>query len=163
MEELLTMPLGSLIGGMAGIAFLLSVFIEITPIKINPISKFLKWLGKKINGDTMEKLEQLEGEIAEIKETNEKQVVVNCRYRILRFGDEILHGVYHSKDHFEQILLDIDTYEKYCDKHHDFKNNITQATTEIILEQYKECRAKGTFLDDRKPDAKTSDALQSER
>jgi len=157
LEQLLSMPISSLIGGTAGLAFLLSICIEITPIKINPISKFLKWLGKKINGDTMEKLKQMEREIIEIKEANEQQIVVNCRYRILRFGDEILHGIYHSKDHFEQILLDIDTYEKYCDRHHDFKNNITQATTEIILEQYKECRAEGTFLEGRKAPWKSTE------
>jgi len=146
MEQLANMTIGQLAGGAAGIFFLLSIFIEIAPIKINPISKFLKWLGKKINSDVIEKVDALEKEVMEMRQENEQQVAINCRYRILRFGDEVLHDVRHSKDHFEQILLDINAYERYCDKHVHFKNNITQTTTEIILERYKKCMADKDFL-----------------
>lgn len=146
MEELASMTLGQLLGGAAGIAAALSLFVEIAPIKINPISKFLKWLGRKINSDVLEKVGELETEVAEMRQENERQVVVSCRYRILRFGDEVMHGIRHSKDHFEQILLDIDEYERYCDEHRDFKNNITQNTTEIILERHKRCLVEHDFL-----------------
>ena len=146
MEEIANMTIGQLLSGTAGFLFLLSLFIEIAPIKINPISKFLKWLGRKINSDVLEKVDELEKEVAKMREENEQQVVVSCRYRILRFGDEVLHEVRHSKDHFEQILLDITAYERYCEDHENFKNNITQTTTEIILERYKKCLENKDFL-----------------
>lgn len=41
----------------------LSVFIEITPIKINPVSTVLKWIGSKINGEVISKVEKLEESI----------------------------------------------------------------------------------------------------
>lgn len=146
MEALTNLTLGQLFGTAAGIAALISVFIEIAPIKVNPLSKLLGWAGEKFNGNVIQKVSDLEKKVMEMRDDNERQIAVNCRYRILRFGDEVLHGAHHSKDHFEQILLDIDTYEHYCAGHDDFKNNITHTTTEIILEAYKRCRAENDFL-----------------
>lgn len=140
------MTIGQIVGGSAGIVFLISFFIEITPIKINPISKFLRWLGRKINGDVLEKVEEMERELTKMRDANEEQVVINSRYRILRFGDEVLHDIKHSKDHFEQILLDISAYDRYCEKHEDFANNITKTTSQIILERYKKCLEENSFL-----------------
>lgn len=51
MEEILTILKDN--GGIltTGIA-LLNIFIEISPIKINPLSSLLKWLGDCFNKDT---------------------------------------------------------------------------------------------------------------
>lgn len=146
METILNMSLGSLVGSGVGILVLLSVFIEITPIKVNPVSGFLKWLGGKINGDVLDEVEALKRELAKMQSAQEEQVVISSRYRILRFGDEVLHDVRHSKDHFEQILLDISAYNRYCEKHEDFANNITQTTAQIILERYKLCLEENSFI-----------------
>ena len=72
--------------------------------------------------------------------------IIECRIRILRFADEILHGVKHSKDHFDQTMQDITLYEHYCEKHPDFKNNITVTSISIIQENYKESYEKNDFL-----------------
>lgn len=44
--------------------------------------------------------------------------MVQARIRILRFSDELRHNVnnidYFSKDHFDQVMIDIDIYEAYC-------------------------------------------------
>lgn len=145
-EVLANMTLGQLLGSAAGILFLLGLCIEITPIKVNPISAVLKWLGKKMNGDVVAQVQDLGKEVVSLRNDYEEQVAVSNRYRILRFGDEILHGVRHSQDHFEQILRDIDAYERYCDGHKTFKNNVTAATTETILSTYKRCRDENDFL-----------------
>ena len=75
-----------------------------------------------------------------------EQEAINCRYRILRFGDEVKHGTRHSQEHFEQILADIDAYEIYCKDHKDFKNNKTKVTTERILDVYRKCVETDDFL-----------------
>ena len=62
---------------------------------------------------------------------------VECRVRILRFGDEIRQGtIKHSKESFDQVLDDIANYDKYCAEHKDFANGRTVATTKIIQEVY---------------------------
>ena len=52
----------------------------------------------------------------------------------------------HSKDYYDQILSDIDTYEKYCEKNPDFKNNMTVFAVENIKKCYKNCLTKHKFL-----------------
>jgi hypothetical protein len=146
METLGNMTLYQLFRDAAGVLVVASVFIEITPIKINPVSTFLKWLGKKINADLVERINKLERQVETFEQKGEERNIISIRARILRFGDEVRHKTRHSKEHFDQILSDIDDYEKYCDAHKDFKNNRTTATTAKILEVYKECVDQDDFL-----------------
>ena len=147
------MTIGQLIGGGIGILAILSVFIEITPIKWNPLSTLFVWVGKKANAELLETFHQLEEKIDNVEtavdelraEANE-QSAITYRVRILRFGDEILHGTKHSKESFDQVLADIDGYEKYCLDHPDFKNNKTVLTTSKIMETYSACIDNNTFL-----------------
>ena len=46
MEVLMGLTLGQINGRIAGALAALSVFVEITPVKINPISFILRWIGK---------------------------------------------------------------------------------------------------------------------
>lgn len=145
-ETISTVSVGQVLAGGAGMIALVSVFIEITPVKINPVSKFLAWLGRKINGEVISKVDKLEDQITTMQKVNDEQEAINCRYRILRFGDEVKHGTRHSQEHFEQILADIDAYEIFCKDHKDFKNNKTRVTTERILDVYRECVETDDFL-----------------
>lgn len=124
----------------------LSAFIEITPIRINPISAFLKWIGSKINGEVIVKVEKLEKDINRIENTEGERYAKSARTRVLRFGDEIIHGVRHSKEHFDDILLDIHEYDTYCDEHPEFENDRMQLTAQHIKETYRKCMEEHSFL-----------------
>ena len=69
-----------------------------------------------------------------------------ARYRILRFYDELCEGRLHSESHYEDILDDIDFYEKYCDAHPEFKNSRGKAAMDYIRETYHKIKIKGGFL-----------------
>lgn len=142
MEAILSLTLGQIIGRIAGGLAVLSIFIEITPVKINPISHILRWIGKQINKDLMDKMNALENKVGAL----EKSDAIDCRVRILTFADEIRRGVKHSKETFDQVLSDIDTYERYCTEHPDFMNNKTVAAKAKILDVYSECIDNNDFL-----------------
>ena len=125
-ETLSTVSVGQALTGGVTVVALVSVFIEITPVKINPVSKFLAWLGRKINSEVIAKVDSVETEVQAMRKADGEQEAINCRYRILRFGDEVKHGTRHSQEHFEQILADIDAYEIYCKDHKDFKEQQNQ-------------------------------------
>ena len=91
-ETLSTVSVGQALTGGVTVVALVSVFIEITPVKINPVSKFLAWLGRKINSEVIAKVERLETEVQAMRKADGEQEAINCRYRILRFGDEVKHG-----------------------------------------------------------------------
>lgn len=142
MEAFMNLTLSQIVGGIAGIIAVLSIFIEITPVKINPISHLLRWVGKQMNKELLDKVNALDTKVCAL----EKSDVIDCRVRILQFADEIRRGVKHSKESFDQVLSDIDTYERYCAGHPDFMNNKTVAAKAKILEVYSECIDGNDFL-----------------
>ena len=82
----------------------------------------------------------MRNEIAEDRATD-------ARIRILGFSDEVRHNVKHSKESFDQINLDIDTYRRYCDGHPDYKNNRAVMAIANIERVYAECLRKQDFLE----------------
>lgn len=85
-------------------------------------------------------LDTMRNEIAEDRATD-------ARIRILSFSDEVRHNVRHSKESFDQINLDIDTYKRYCDGHPDYKNNRAVMAIANIERVYVECLRKNDFLE----------------
>ena len=68
------------------------------------------------------------------------------RRRILRADDEIRIGIKHSKDFFEDVLRDIDSYEEYCDTHPHFKNRCAESAIQNVADTYNRCKAQNDFL-----------------
>ena len=141
------MTLKELLTGGGSALFILATLIQIAPIKINPWSFIAKKIGKALNGEVVEKVDRLEKNIENLRVECEEREATKCRARILRFGDEILHNVRHSKEHFDQILLDITAYEQYCNTHPNFKNNVAIATINRINREYDECANNNCFLE----------------
>lgn len=145
------------IAGSGGIIGAIMLVVQIAPIRFNPWSFVLNKLGqmmtrgvidevKVINGGMEERLHQeivaVRDELAGIiSETD----AVHARYRIIRFHDEILQGVRHSKDHFDQILEMIDICETYCKDHNGFMTNQCHSSCSHIKEVYDERLRKRDF------------------
>ncbi len=131
----------------SGIVLLLILtVIQIAPIKVNPWGWIAKKVGQAVNGELITKVDKLEIEMQKITAEAQENTIINCRIRVLRFGDEILHGVEHSRNHFEQILRDIDQYEKYCHEHPAFENGVTDATIARIKDVYRHLLETNGFL-----------------
>ena len=130
----------------SGVVFIILTLIQLAPIKINPWSAIGKAIGKAINNEVIEKVDNLDSEVKSLKSEVAENVAVDCRARILRFGDEVLHGERHTKDHFELILRDIKKNELYCEEHPKFENNVTELTSTRIAEIYKHCLDTNDFL-----------------
>ena len=132
--------------GGAGVLFLsfLAVFIEVTPIKLNPV----QWLGDRFNASTKAEIADLKDDIAQVKQAEDERNALNNRYRIIRFADELMHSpeLYHSEEHFNQIEECITAYSTYCDEHPEFKNHKARASIKRINEVYEKCRRLNSFL-----------------
>ena len=128
----------ALMGGMT--------LLQLTPIKVDPWTWLGRKIGRAVNGELLDRMEKLESMVKMMEETSSEQAAKSTRIRILRFGDEILHGIHHSKEHFDQILQDITEYEQYCREHPNFINNMTVLTTKHIMEVYSACFEDNNFL-----------------
>ena len=129
-----------------GAVLILMTLIQVTPIKINPWSWLGRTIGRAINGEVLEKVESLSQDVQNNKKDDDEHWASLSRSHILRFGDEILHGVGHSKEHFDQILLDITDYEHYCDAHPEYPNEKAVATIKQIKKTYQKCLDNNDFL-----------------
>ncbi len=127
--------------------------IQISPIKIDPWSKLARAIGRAINKEVIDKVNKLEADVAEIKEIGDsrdakedERHAKTLRRDILRFGDEIRHTPGHSKERFDDILLEITEYEAYCNSHPEFKNRMTTSTVKLIVSVYEKALEDDSFL-----------------
>lgn len=142
--ELSNIP--TILFGSGGVLLLLMTIIQISPIKINPWSWLGQCIGRLINAEVIKKMDDFGQELADHKSKSEERHATLCRSHILRFGDEVRHGVPHSKESYDSILLDIDSYEEYCEKHPCYKNNVALATIAHIKKMYQKHLEDDTFL-----------------
>lgn len=140
------LTIGELLGSGAVATILGLTLIQIAPIKINPWSALARAIGRAVNGELINEVSNMKHELIDIRNDLGEKAAKDGRVRILRFGDELLHDVKHSKEHFDQILLDITEYEQYCEAHPEFKNNMTAMTTQHIKHTYEKCVEEHSFL-----------------
>ena len=127
---------------------ILGYFVEISKIKINPLSA----LAKIFNSELFKRMDSLEAKVTSVDkqlgELQEKQAeseIKAARMRIQRFADEMYGEVRHSKEHFDLILMDITAYNNYCDTHPGFINEKTKVAQDVITEQYEKCLRERSF------------------
>lgn len=64
-------------------------------------------------------------------------------------GDSVItqmKGLVNNNGYFDQIEMDITTYENYCKEHPEFKNNMTSLTIAHINKIFARCLDKSDFL-----------------
>ena len=139
-------------GGGGALIVLLSI-VEISPIKINPWSALAKWLGRAINADVSKELEAVKAIQTKTQErledhiaANEQREADNSRARILRFNNELLREIPHTKEEFVEVLKDIDEYKRYCEEHPKYKNERASHAITNIGRVYDERLKRHDFL-----------------
>ncbi len=112
----------------------LSVFIEITPIKINPIG----WLGDRMNAGMKKDIDGIE------KKLNE-HIAQSYRNKILSFQNELLAGKQHTLEEFDEVLCACVNYEDFC-KANNVQNDKVKLATDYIVRTYQKCQNERSFL-----------------
>lgn len=120
--------------------------VQIAPIKINPWTWLAGLIHKFLFGKIDEKLDSIGQKVDRLEAQAEEEKALQARTHILRFSDECYNGQHHSKEYFDNVLEDIDRYEKYCEAHPKFKNNKTILSTQMIRETYARLLEEHAFL-----------------
>ena len=132
--------------GLIGLLVILAGMIKIPHLEINFWGWLGRMVGRAINGEVMDKVDKLSSDLDDFKEDVKLEDARRARQRILRFSDEILFNKRHSKEHFDEILEDINLYKKYCREHPDFVNNRADLSIATIQEVYTDCLQTHDFL-----------------
>lgn len=100
----------------------------------------------QIQEELKEQMQSLSDKMDNLSKSNGEGMAYTWRYRILRFNDEVRQGTKHTKEHFDQILEDIDNYEIYCRENPDFPNNKAVFAVKNIKDVYDKCVEENSFL-----------------
>lgn len=146
MEKIANIQLGQLVGYIALLVALLSTCLEVSKIKINPWSWFAKTIGRAINGEVLEKVNETKAQLDEHIRIDDERNADLHRARILQFNTDLLHDLNHTEEDFNEILYNIDVYENYCREHEDYKNNRAVHAIRNIKRVYDECMKNHSFL-----------------
>ena len=125
------------------IGMLITGFVSIAVALISS-GGFWSQMEKK-NGikDSIEKVAKQTESLSKKMDENEAR---RARRQILRFSDELTQQIKHSKDYFDDVLADIDVYDKYCKNNPDFPNNRTLIAEKNIKQNYEIRLQKNDFL-----------------
>lgn len=128
------------------IILFLSIFIEITPIKINPVSALFKWIGEITNKDINEKLNKMSIKLEDVSERIDKIEINDMRSAILDFANSCMNERRHTKEEFEHVI-DLHTqYEETIEKK-GLRNGRVDLAFRYISDLYTKCLNENSFLD----------------
>ena len=122
-----------------------SVFIQITPIKINPWSALFKWIGKIMTADIRKDIKDIKKMVDEQQSTIDENEKDRIRYEILDFANSCRNGRKHTKDEYQHIIALREKYEDLLAKTND-KNGVFEVEYQYILKLYAERQEKNDFL-----------------
>ena len=147
------MTLKEILLSSGGGVLLLMTLVQISPIKINPWTAILKALGRAFNEEVLGMLNEVkaaqESNTARLNEhirLDDERNADERRTRILRFNNELIRNIPHTKEEFVDVFADIDDYERYCRDHPDYKNNRAKHAIANIGRVYDERLQKHDFL-----------------
>ena len=143
----------SLIAWVLGVV---SIIIEFNKkIPLHPLSHVVKWMGSILNRETLEKLDEIAIQSAQVKEevkdisdrltrfeeeTNDKRAV-DMRNQIIDFSENLRLGKEYSTKQFESALGVVSRYYDHCERHN-IRNHYIDGETEFIKEKFREVKER---------------------
>ena len=94
-----------------------------------------------------EELKTIQSEIILIRGEMAEDKATRSRRRILDANDEILStSKHHTQEWFDQLLDDIDNYDRYCQAHPDYRNSVAVSAMNNLKRIYTNCLENNSFL-----------------
>lgn len=135
------MSLAEVFGVTGGGLVILLSLIQITPIKLNPLSWIAKHLGRALNGEVLKEVEKVGADLKETQRkldehirTDDSRDADTRRQRILRFNMDLIKGEIPTHEYCVDMLVEIDIYMEYCRTHE--RTYINQRAT-LAIENIK--------------------------
>lgn len=122
-----------------------SLFIQISPIKINPWSAIIKWVGKLIMNEACGKMDDLIQAVNNIDKEVKENEKDRIRWEILDFANSCHNHRKHTRDEFKHIIELNDKYNELLEKTQD-RNGVFKAEYEYIQRLYNKLNEKDAFL-----------------
>ena len=128
---------GEMAGWVLAALIVLLSLIQVSPLKFNPWDNIFAWFGKKMNGESEKRLQEVEKQVADMWINNHRQ----C---ILTFARECRSDISHSSDEWSNVLNVAEEYEQYVREKH-ITNGIIHQDTQDLRKLYQELSMEHKF------------------
>lgn len=122
-------------GDILAILAAAGVVIEVTPIKVNPLSRLATWFGKAANAEILERIDSLDKKIETVRMDTIKDHKKESRILISNFANDIRRGVHKDESQYIAIM---DLVNEYLSKGW---NSKVKMEAEFIKKTYNEMLA----------------------
>lgn len=129
----------------------LSVFVEVSKIKLNPWKMLFEFIGKSLNRDVKKELDSIKGlikcqgeSIREIEMMVDMNEIKRIRAEIFAFADSCKMGEKHTEEAFLHIIDIHEDYEELIEKYSMTNGRIT-LDYDYVMKVYQDCVKKGVF------------------
>lgn len=153
MQALSDMTIGELAGSIALLIAAGGTVVQLAPIKINPWTWLARKIGRAINGEVLEKMNEVKVAQTDARKRLDEHIRVDDernadlhRARILQFNNELLRSIPHTREDFIEVLAEIDYYERYCQAHPEYENHRAVHAIANIERVYDDRLRKHDFL-----------------
>ena len=131
-----------LVKNFISVVVIFSIFIQITPIKWNPLTTFAKWLSKIFTKELSDQIETMQGNLDDIRDDIDENEKDRIRWEVLDFANSCRHGRKHTKDEFQHMITLNDKYKVLLERTED-QNGVFESEFKYIKGLYD----NGDFLD----------------
>ena len=128
---------GEAAGWALAALFVLLSLIQVSPLKLNPWDSIFGWFGRKANGATIKRLEEVEKQINDMWINDHRQ-------KILTFARECRCDITHSSDEWTNVLNMAEEYERYVHEKN-ITNGIITQDTQYLRKLYQELSMEHKF------------------
>lgn len=146
------MSIGEIIAAIGAGLAVLSTFIEVSKIKINPWSSLFKWIGSKMMEDVKAEIKEIKDEQKELAKKQEelkRQRAIDAadaiKAEIFSFYNECQKGQRHSEAEFNHIIQQNKKYDELIEETGE-ENGVYTAEYKYILAIYEKCQMEKDFL-----------------
>ncbi|MBQ8540591.1 MAG: hypothetical protein IJ435_03845 [Clostridia bacterium] len=130
---------------------ILSIFVEISKIKLNPWGKLFEFIGSSLNRDVKNELDNIKGllksqseGLKELEMTVDMNEIKRIRAEIFAFADSCKMGEKHTEEAFLHIIDIHEDYEELIEKY-GLTNGRISLDYEYIVGVYQDCVKKKVF------------------
>lgn len=122
------------ISGWVSLLVIISLFIEVTPIKLNPI----QWLGNRINKSMFDKVLNIERKV-------DQHIAEGYRNTILSFQDKLLSGkTLYTIEEWAKIIDTCTAYDRFCSENK-IPNEVVTLAIKFIKQEYESALSNHNF------------------
>ena len=127
------------------VVIIFSIFIQITPIKWNPLTSFANWLSKIFTKEITDSIEDIQEDIKDIREDIDENEKDRIRWEVLDFANSCRNGRKHTQEEFRHIATLNDKYQVLLERTKG-KNGVFEMEYKYIDSLYQERLSKNDFL-----------------